>query len=264
MPIRGFDVGAENRRHERYDIELPVVVWVGHEAHNMLIRNVSFEGAFIEADQVPPVQRFIQLEVFLPGETDSLRVPGTAVYHRSEGFGVRFFCLQPEARRRWNEFILLVRDATGETSDVVPLARRPKPAPAQGADRPVISASVPELRVALDSEEQVQAVRGYILDDREMLVETNINLALGASIWLTLVAPATAHSISILAEVRGVYAEPKFSGLALKCRVEETDRIGLDEFASAYVAVDCGDKMLMLSSGLETRSRAPLVLPKAS
>ncbi len=222
----------ERRKSARHAIELPATVWLGAEALQAVVKNVAFEGMYLALDVAPPLLRLLQIELVLPNRRAPIRVSGMAV-HRTDpndgrcGVGVRFLVVDTEAKDAWTKFVL-------------ELERRPHERPARRAsqvgpkkERRVVRAASPELRVTVPDPNELRALAEDILDGRELMIETAMQVPLESSVWVTIVAPSDRRAVSVAAVVVGVYADATMRGVAVATKLSEGERRALAELANA-------------------------------
>jgi hypothetical protein len=89
--------GGNRRVHPRYSVSFPCLFYTSDREYEGLLRNLSIDGAFIQAPQAPTVNEAIDLE-FEIKNYGKLKI-NTRIVHRSflsakreklEGFGVCF------------------------------------------------------------------------------------------------------------------------------------------------------------------------------
>lgn len=220
----------ERRRSARYEVELSATMWLGAEALQAVVRNVSFEGMFLTADVAPPLLRLVQVELVLPNRRAPIRVSGMGV-HRTDpdgghcGLGLRFIVLEPEAKASWTQFVLELERRPRE-----PAPRRPS---SNAGGRRRVKAASPELRVAVPDPKELRALAEDILAGRELLIETTMQVPLETSLWVTIVSPTDRRAVSVASTVVGVYADASVRGVAVVTKLSEGERRALAELADA-------------------------------
>lgn len=257
-------MGSEHRRHQRYDVDLPAMMIEGSTARGVTVRNVSFDGLLVVAKEPAGIRKLLRLELSLPTDAKAIRLTAMAVYcsppdedgtHR---VGIQFFGLEPATRRRWDQYIVAVR------SGQAPVPVKEGAAKRRTKKRPtVLQAGPPELRILLDSKEMVEAICAQILDHQQLYIRTDVRIALGRELWVTLYHPSTAKSVAIPAKVRQQYASEKFIGLAVVPRIEEAERAALEDFEKEHVSITIEldpDDLMGLEDvvELEAQTRAPI------
>ncbi len=263
-------MSAEHRRHHRYAVNLPIRILEGAKVTDAVIKNVSFDGLLVQTHQVPTVRRLIRLELVLPSDGEPIRLTAMAVHvfpgaddPNARQVGIQMFGLDTAARHRWDRFIVDLR--SGKTSlPVQEFVPAPKPAePHAGAPTPaeapepraagptpveapeprpppkprILDAGPAELRVVLDSSTSVESVCAFIRNQDELMIRTDVRIALGRPVHLTLVHPDTERVLSLPGRVRRQYAEIDFVGLSVLVSVDDCELEALDEFQRAQVSI---------------------------
>jgi hypothetical protein len=105
---------AEQRRAERYPFRLPVTLVRRRGEIPLITRDVSYQGLFLETDDMPPLRHLLRMRVLLPPYDRALDAFGMAVHHfaeldREPGVGVQLYALDRAARSIWEDFVTAVR-----------------------------------------------------------------------------------------------------------------------------------------------------------
>lgn len=222
----------ERRKSARHTIDLPATVWLGAEALEGVITNVAFEGMYLVLAIAPPLLRLLQIELVLPNRRAPIRVSGMAV-HRTDpgdgrvGVGVRFLVADTEAKAAWTQFVLELERRPHERS------ARPPGATGVKKERRIVKAASPELRVTVPDPNELRALAEDILDGRELMIETTMQVPLETSVWVTIVAPTDRRAVSLAAVVVGVYLDATMRGVAVATKLSEGERRALSELANA-------------------------------
>ena len=85
---------ASRRVHERYDLEIPVVIILGDREVSATTRNVSLGGMFIMTDQKFRFGSEGRIRMRLPALKEQTEVPMVVRWVTSEGVGVQFGSLR--------------------------------------------------------------------------------------------------------------------------------------------------------------------------
>ena len=108
---------ASGRLDQRFAYRLPVTLLRGREEIPVRTEDVSFQGLFLEMDDVPPLRHLLHLRLLLPPFHRELHVFGMAVHAvapdndagRPGGVGVQLYALDRVARTIWGNFVSRVR-----------------------------------------------------------------------------------------------------------------------------------------------------------
>ncbi len=99
----------EQRKHQRFDFQLPVSFSGGDAAGGGLITNLSTEGCAIVSKEPVRPTTFLALRLRLPEHSSSLRVEAAEVrWANARGFGLRFIHLRAEEQERLQRFITVL------------------------------------------------------------------------------------------------------------------------------------------------------------
>ena len=125
----------EKRRDRRFPVRLPAVVVHRQHSFVAMVVDVGFRGVLLQAPAPPPLRELLLLRFRLPPEHRVVEFHGMAVRGITDPlgdgvFGVQFFAVPPDARRRWDDFVhalMPLRSAIEErvTVDLVTLVVTP-------------------------------------------------------------------------------------------------------------------------------------------
>jgi hypothetical protein len=104
-------VGQEQRRHDRYTIQLRAEILKKSGATEVATENVSLGGFFVAAPRPPPLQTLLKFRVALPEGFDPkgrrIVLNGATVHSGASerGVGVRLYPMADTDRELWSGFI---------------------------------------------------------------------------------------------------------------------------------------------------------------
>ncbi|MEQ8275426.1 MAG: PilZ domain-containing protein [Deltaproteobacteria bacterium] len=233
-------MSAEHRRHHRYAVELPIIVLEGRRATPALVRNVSFDGLLVSTRSPPTARKLLRLEVELPNLQEPLRLTAMAVHivERDGGdhaVGIQLFGLDPATRHEWDRFIVDLR--SGRTPFAVTEKPIETPKRAPPPEPKILDAGPAELRVLLDSSTSVEAVCAFIRNQDELMIRTDVRIGLGRDVWVTLVHPTTARTLSLPGRVRQQHAAVDFVGLSVLVSVDDSELAALESFEDEQISI---------------------------
>jgi len=108
-----------NRRHERFDMSLSVSLKDKTGVHPLKTGNISKYGLFLESSDPKPPRQLIKLLIEFPHSSESIEVLAQVMWSDTTGksdrsgghpgMGVKFFSMPDNDRRRWENFVDMVR-----------------------------------------------------------------------------------------------------------------------------------------------------------
>jgi uncharacterized protein (TIGR02266 family) len=106
-------MAQERRKHPRYPVKMPVSVTSGSRTLAVLVKDISREAVFVNAEEPFPEGAEVTVTFGLPGKDGPLKVPGRVVRAAREGgeggpgMAILFRELTPAAQVRLDFFIAL-------------------------------------------------------------------------------------------------------------------------------------------------------------
>lgn len=116
---QGAKLHLEQRRDERFRVQVRVQFRHDGRLHEALTSDVSFLGLFVVTRAAPAVRQLLRLDLEIPGQLAPLvlhamvaRVDaGDPSTGRPPGIGLRLYGVSDEERRTWSRFISGLRAA---------------------------------------------------------------------------------------------------------------------------------------------------------
>ena len=222
------------RREERYPVRFPVTLKTGSRSVTLYSSDVSFRGLFVCTDDPPVLRQLISIEAVLPPDDSPFRSHGMSVFvlrpgqdsNRLPGVGVQFYAQSESERRKWERFVTHVRQ---HPPSLPPEAIDPvkRHHPRFDARFEVHPRDLGELEVLYSRD----------ISAGGMFLETDLDLATGKSLALTIFHPLTRRSFTIDSVVkRRCTEDPRGLGV----QFTNLDSLQLDkfqEFVKAGLAV---------------------------
>ena len=117
-------MGANQRRYERFAVNLKATLVRGKTVVKGRVVDVSFTGLFFTTARPPPLRDLVKIDMALP-DGDVIHLLGMAVHlvrpnpadKRRPGVGVQLFGIGPDVRAAWDEFVTGVRKAHLKAAD---------------------------------------------------------------------------------------------------------------------------------------------------
>ena len=111
------------RRGARYLIRMPVALTSGRNNVQLMTKNISMHGLFIETDQPPALGYFVVVRLSLPDDL-VLSMSGMVIHHASlipPGLGISFYGADSDSQLRWRRFLNYINDRfpESETEEVI-------------------------------------------------------------------------------------------------------------------------------------------------
>ncbi len=105
-----MDDDASRRREKRHNVALPVKILAGRREISGTTKDVSYNGMFIGADDLPDARAFVRLQVELQGGEEEIELSGMVVRHIEReggggGVGIKLYGNGDDVLKAWNEFI---------------------------------------------------------------------------------------------------------------------------------------------------------------
>lgn len=239
-------MGLEQRRHDRYRIELPVILTRGKRSEAAKTVDVSLSGVFLAIDDPPPLRELVKIDICSPDGGKRIHVMGMAVHvvrptpdgSRKGGVGVQLFGLDPETTKEWTVFINRAKQHARKVSTPA----RPKPAqPPPEKKRRV------ELRITGASVDQLREGMARCAKDGSIRVHTDLHLDLESRVSLVLQHPTESRSFTFEGWVVDRVQEAKFRGVRVllldyAAKHNEFEQFLQEEF---HVTVDVGIESLV-------------------
>jgi hypothetical protein len=236
-------MSARERRDTRYRVRVPVTIVARSGDVSALTDDVSFRGAFLRLDRLPPKMQLLQMRFALPPNAQPLVLHGMGVHlvqpgagdGRPPGVGIEFYGLDGEPRRAWETFVRYVRDTFPE-SEREPVVRAPAGIIDVVNRRHARHAA--ELRVEIETR---AALLGFVTENISrggMFIRTDLALGEGTSVRVHLVHPETHATFPLDCVVRRrVFGTDAGLGVEF-ANMTDLTRADLARFVSAVVTLD--------------------------
>ena len=111
---------SNQRRDERLDAAIPVVLIRGRTEIPLVTSDVSYRGLFVAAPTTSPVRALVKLRVELPAGGFTAHAMVVHVPEEGRvGMGLQFWALNGEDRKTWEEFVRGVLQAKRASVQIV-------------------------------------------------------------------------------------------------------------------------------------------------
>lgn len=227
-------MGSERRMETRFPYRTSVIVRMGKLERELYTEDVSFRGLFVRTDDPYPMRSLVHVSILVPGAERLLdvnamvvhRVPPSSAGGRVPGSGLQLYGVDREIRARWDALVAAVRSL-------------PVPAASVGAKPEPVRRRFPRFQAELAV--QVERPDGPMLLTRDisrggLLLGTDLDLPVGASLLLYLPHPNGSSKITVEAVVRRVVRDPDMSALGVEfVDVDEATAQALAEIVAPWV-----------------------------
>jgi hypothetical protein len=236
-------MSARERRDTRYRVRVPVTIVARSGDVLALTDDISFRGAFLRLDRLPPKMQLLQMRFALPPSDAPLVLHGMGVHlvqpgagdGRPPGVGVEFYGLDGEPRRTWETFVRYIRDTFPE-SEREPVVRAPAGAVAVVNRRHARHAA--ELRVEIEPRDALLSFVTENISRGGMFIRTDLALGEGTTVRVHLVHPETQVTFGLECVVRRrVFGTDAGLGVEFANMTDRT-RADLARFVSSVVTLD--------------------------
>jgi hypothetical protein len=232
-------MGDERRFDTRFPLRLAVTVTSSKTSRDLFSEDVSFRGLFVRTDEPYPLRSLVRVHLVTPADGRGLELLAMAVHFvpfdneagHPPGSGLQLYALDRDTRARWDAVVAFAR-AHPDAGDVVPDGA-PEPEP--------VCSSAPRHQAELAV--HVERPEGPVLFSRDLrqgglLLGTDLDLPVGASLLLHVAHPRTGELVDLEAVVRHRVREPEGSALGVELvRLDERRRRLLAEIVEPWVPV---------------------------
>ena len=230
----------ERRFDQRYPLRLAVTVTSPKTSRDLFSEDVSLRGLFVATDDPYPLRSLVRVHLVAPDDGGELEVLAMAVHHvpldndegHSPGSGLSLYAVDRATRERWDALVAFAR-AHPDAGDLVPDGA-PEPDPLRRRRAPRYGA---ELAIHLERAD------GPVLFTRDLsrgglLVGTELDLPVGASMLLHVANPTTGDLVDLEAVVRHRLREPEYAGLGVAfVHLDDARRAVLAEILEPWVPI---------------------------
>ena len=182
------------RRESRFPVRIPVNLRTGGTVTRLYTGDISFRGLFICTDSPPVLRQLISIELALPPDDVNFKSHAMSVYvlqpgqeaDRMPGVGVQFYAQSEGQRRQWERFVTYIKQHPPDVpADAIDPVKRAHPRIAARFE--VHPKDLSELEIIYTRD----------VSTGGMFIETDMQLAIGKGLSLTIYHPVSHHGFTM-------------------------------------------------------------------